>query len=141
MEPVNLKQGDDILVIGVRIVRKPTRTNDKNYIKYFLIGMTVCLCHFTSLGQQKVDSLLNVLKTAKADSNKVNTLNALAMEFRSNNPDTAFYLAQQALTISEKINFRKGIAEAYLWMGTSITNLGKNEEALSYLSKALAKSF
>ncbi|MEK6615672.1 MAG: tetratricopeptide repeat protein, partial [Bacteroidota bacterium] len=122
-----------------------------------LVSWNLCLVSLlflipsTSLAQQnKIDSLINVLKELDKssplrgdrggwglDTNKVNTLNALAMEFRSNNSDTAVYFAKQALALSQKINYAQGIAEAYLWHGTAIINLGKYDEALSLLNKAI----
>src|ERR1700758_5432410 len=89
---------------------------------------------------RQTDSLKHVVKTLKEDSNKVNILNFLAEQFRNNKPDTSIYLAQQALAICEKIDFKKGISEAHLWIGTAITNLGKYDEALSNLNTALAMS-
>jgi len=61
-------------------------------------------------GQKKIDSLFSVLKKTKQDSTKVNTLNALAYEFRSNDPDTATYFANEALALATKTNYKIGIA-------------------------------
>ena len=60
----------------------------------------------------KIDSLKNVLKTAKEDTVKINCLNALAWEVKSNDPDKAIQYSKGALTLSEKINFKKGIADS-----------------------------
>ena len=57
----------------------------------------------TSAQNEKIDSLLQVLKTAKEDTNKVNALNKLGAELKQSNPDTAIILSQQALQLSEKI--------------------------------------
>ncbi|MFY9308774.1 MAG: tetratricopeptide repeat protein [Bacteroidia bacterium] len=62
------------------------------------------------------------------------------MEFRNNSPDTCIYFAQQALTLSEKVNFKKGRVEAYLWIGTAYTNKGDYENALKLLLIALKES-
>jgi tetratricopeptide (TPR) repeat protein len=110
-------------------------------IKYLLVALIFCLYQFSSYGQNiKIDSLQHILKTAKADTTEVNALNQLALEFRNNNPDTSIHFAQRALSLSESIKFKKGIAEAYLWLGTALTNIGKYEDALNYLSNALAKT-
>ena len=38
-------------------------------IKYYFVGLTICFCHFISFGQQsKIDSLQNLLQTAKDDT-------------------------------------------------------------------------
>jgi tetratricopeptide (TPR) repeat protein len=106
--------------------------------KHLFIAVIFCLCYFISQAQKsKIDSLQHVLKTAKEDTTKINTLNQIAMRFRNSNPDTAICFARQALEFSERIKFKKGIAEAYLWMGTAYSNMGKYSEALNLLSKAL----
>jgi tetratricopeptide (TPR) repeat protein len=112
-----------------------------NCVKYLLFFATLNLFqHITRAQTKQIDSLKEVLRTAKEDTNKANTLNSLAREFRNSNPDTSVYFAKEALLISEKNNFNKGIAESYLWMGTAITNLSKYNEAISCLLKALAKN-
>ena len=88
-------------------------------------------------GKSKIDSLLSVLKTAKEDTAKVNKLNALADEFRNNDPDTALYFASQAQALSIKMNYKMGIANAYLTIGTALTNLGNYEKALKNNNDAL----
>src|SRR5689334_25207145 len=63
--------------------------------------------------QNKIDSLLNVLKGAKEDTNKVNTLNDLGLELTNNNIDTSIILANQALSLSKNAKSKKHIADSY----------------------------
>src|SRR5688572_5413230 len=63
--------------------------------------------------QHKIDSLLNVLKTAKVDTAKANTLNVLGGELINVNSDTSIILATQALSLSEKTISKKHIADSY----------------------------
>jgi len=88
-------------------------------------------------GQEKIDSLFSVLKTAKEDTAKVNTVIALAIECYSKNPDTAFYFANEALALATKINYNMGIAEAHFQIGTTLANQGKFDEAIKNLTDAL----
>src|SRR5436305_4544418 len=76
-----------------------------------------------------IDSLKTVLQSAK-DTAKINTLNWLAYQLRSNDPDTAIYFANEALTLATKINYKTGIGNACLWKGVALMNLGKYEDAL-----------
>src|ERR1700741_2352325 len=92
---------------------------------------------FSYAQQGKTDSLFTVLKTSGADTGKVNTLNALAMEFRNNDPDTSVYFSGQALALSKNTGYKKGEAEACLWMGTAIPSRGKYDEALYYLNRSI----
>ena len=88
-------------------------------------------------GQEKIDSLFTVLQKANQDSNKINSLNALSYEFRNNDPDTAIYFANKALDLATKTNYKTGIANAHLSLGTAAINLGKYEEALKYSTDAI----
>jgi two-component system NtrC family sensor kinase len=88
-------------------------------------------------GKERIDSLLAVLQKTNQDSNKVNSLNALSYEFRSNDPDTAIYFANQALDVATKTNYEIGIANAYLSLGAAKMNLGKYEDALNNNNDAL----
>lgn len=87
--------------------------------------------------QSKNDSLLSVLKIEKEDTAKVNTLNELARQFRSNNPDTAIYFANEAKALATKLNYKMGIGDACLLKGIALTYAGKYEEALRSLNDAL----
>src|ERR1035437_901555 len=86
--------------------------------------------------QSKLDSLVGLSETAKSDTGKINSWNSIAEEFRSNDPDTAFYFAKLALCLSEKISFKTGLANAKLWLGTAATNLSIYDTAMQYLSDA-----
>lgn len=101
-------------------------------IKHFLILIIFCLFHLISNGQKsKIDSLQHVLKTGKADTAKVNTLNQLSRElyFIGNN-DTAISHAQNAKQLAEKLNFKKGIAFSYNNIGNVYYLQGNYSAAL-----------
>ncbi len=87
--------------------------------------------------QQKVDSLLNVLKTAKEDTNKVNQLNALGWELMNINPDTSTLLSTQALQLAEKKQWKKGIANSYNQLGWFNFLKGEYSFALENYKKAI----
>jgi len=88
-------------------------------------------------GKSRIDSLLSVLKTAKPDTAKVNTLNNLAYEFRNNNPDTTIYFAGEARALAIKMNYKLGIADAYLYSAMALYILLKYEKALKNSNDAL----
>ncbi len=85
----------------------------------------------------KIDSLVLVLKSSKPDTNKVNTLNALAEELKNENPDTAIYFANEALAFATKLAYKIGIADAKLSKARANANLGKTEEGLKNCNDAL----
>ena len=104
------------------------------------ILILICFCCFTGLclGQKKnIDSLQQVLKTAKDDTAKVNTLNVLAQEFYNNKPDTAIYFANKALVLAIKLNDKMGIANAHYTFGKGLYYLENYTEALKNFNDAL----
>ncbi len=84
-----------------------------------------------------LDSLFTVLKVHKTDTAKVNTLNAIASEFRNNDPDTSIYFGNKALELAKSINYKMGVANVYLQLNIPTTNIGDYELALKYCNHAL----
>src|SRR6266481_6297239 len=68
----------------------------------------------TGQAGKKIDSLENLLKTVKEDSVRVNELNNLSYQMKSiGDFDSAMTYALKAKSLSEKINFNKGLGNAY----------------------------
>ena len=88
-------------------------------------------------GQEKIDSLFSVLKTAKEDTSKVKILIDLSFELSRNKPDTAIYFANAALALASKLKYELGIAHAYNALGHGFMNLGKYKEALKNFNDVL----
>ena len=61
----------------------------KRFIKYYLSFVFFLCSLLLSTQNSKIDSLKKVLFTAKEDTNKVNTLIKLAIEFQGTAPDSA----------------------------------------------------
>jgi serine phosphatase RsbU (regulator of sigma subunit) len=78
-----------------------------------------------------IDSLFIVLKIAKEDTIKVNTLYKLCWELENiGEPEKAMEYANTALLLSQKINFKNGTANCYSEIGTIYQNHGNYSEAL-----------
>ncbi|MBK7028022.1 MAG: tetratricopeptide repeat protein [Bacteroidales bacterium] len=108
----------------------------KKIFLVFLLSLSILSNHEVQ-GQNKADSLLSALKSAKHDSLRIKTLNRLATHFRSNNPDTAIYFANQAIAIATKTNDTKGKINALIFKGVATKNIGKFEEAMNITLEAL----
>jgi len=107
------------------------------FLKCFFICAALMIARDKTFSQQnKSDSLQKILLQAKDDTSRIKTLNALAEELRNSNPDTSVYYAQRALALASKIQDEIGIASAYLWIGTALTNLGKYKDAIKNLMEA-----
>ncbi|MEP7171060.1 MAG: tetratricopeptide repeat protein, partial [Bacteroidota bacterium] len=104
----------------------------------FTITLSCLLFQLFAQTQSKIDSLETVLKTSKEDTTKVNVLNNLSWELIN----TAEYAkakqyADDALAIAEKINFKKGTANAYGNIGIIYYNQGNYPDALKNYFAAL----
>jgi two-component system sensor histidine kinase UhpB len=105
-----------------------------------------CSLPVTLFGQHKqIDSLVNILKSAKEDTSKVNTLLYLSRQFfQTRNYGEAKKYASEALTLAEKKNFQNGIKAAYTGVGVCchqvgymLYNKGSYSEALKNFLEAL----
>jgi len=104
-----------------------------NYMKkhFFLLYFFVFASSFLLAQQNKIDSLYNILKTAKADTNRVLAMNKLGTLLnRAGNFSKADSVIKEARGLAEKLNFQSGIAESYRNMGTKYYNVHNTPEAL-----------
>ncbi len=95
------------------------------------------ITHAQKQGLELIDSLVAELPIAIEDTSKVNLLNELSKfaGWRAHNYDTAFYYAQHAKHLAEKLNFKKGIANAYNNIGITYNIQRSFPEALeNYLA-------
>ena len=108
-----------------------------------LILLTAMLFLIQSLGfsQKKSnelrDSLFSVLTKESGNAAEVNTLNALAFEFRNNDPDTSIYFSGRAIALSTKLNDKTGTADAHLNISSAQVNLGNYVEAMKNTIRAI----
>ena len=95
--------------------------------------------NFNSFAQtSNRDSLLNLLKKDKEDTNKVIHLYKLCYEFDAiGEYDKGLQYGKQSLSLAEKIQFKKGIGNAYSNMGIIYDDLGNLPEALKHYNIAL----
>lgn len=85
------------------------------------------------------DSLKQVLKTAKDDTNKVNALTSLVGAiYQKGNVDTIILLTKQALQLSQKLSFKKGEARAQLFLGNIYYGQRNHTKTLEHYSIAAA---
>lgn len=93
--------------------------------------------------KNEVDSVRKVLKelmlesTYPADTNYINALNQYAYLQWSTSPDSVLLLSNQGLSLSEKINFRKGKLRALTNIGTGYFAKGDYAKALTVENEAV----
>src|SRR5262245_17210904 len=60
---------------------------------------------------------------ARDDTSRVNILRQIGTLYFGIKPDSAIYFTRQALTLAEKINWTKGIAQNCLNLGANMTSV------------------
>ena len=83
-----------------------------------------------------IDSIRVALGTSKNDIDRVQLLNAIAVEYQSNDPKLVLEYGNKALQLSQKIKFRLAEGTAYLNIGNGNIILGNYPEALRNFSNA-----
>ena len=101
----------------------------------FALSTFHCFC----FAQNKyLDSLLTLLKTDKADTNKVIHLSRLSSEYESIGYfENGLNYGTAALTLANKLNFKKGVILAYNSIGNIYRSQASYPKALDCFLKAL----
>ena len=87
----------------------------KKWFLLFVLLTVLTPSQFLILAQQnKIDSLLRVLKTSEKDTSSINVLNLLILQYiNTGSYEEATLLSQQAIQQSETLHYQKGIADVY----------------------------
>jgi signal transduction histidine kinase len=91
----------------------------RNYISAFL-----SCCFFYSSAQT-------------ADTALINKLNERSFKLVKKFPDSAVVLAQEAIALSEKINYYIGLGDGYIRLGLVEKDMGNYDKALAFYRKSL----
>jgi tetratricopeptide (TPR) repeat protein len=105
---------------------------------YILATVSLFASVSVTQAQNKIiDSLYAVLQTLPSDTNRVNCLNELAVQYGDNNVFKSIEAAHEALTIAKLIDFERGMADAYGSLGAGYSDAGNYSKAVEYLLNAL----
>src|SRR4249919_1851446 len=77
-------------------------------------------------GQARIDSLLPQLSKVGEDTNKVNLLTDLSFTYNSIDPDAGIKFGKEGLALAQKLNWKKGMANANRTIGVNYA-YGKSE--------------
>lgn len=90
---------------------------------------------------READSVLHLLKASrKEDTLHVNLLLTYHKYIYVTKPDTAFLLSQQAIRISEKLNYYKGIVRAYSNQAVALWYKNENDQAVRVFHEAIDRA-
>ena len=108
-------------------------------IKFFFFIMLCSISISSSFAQNKnIDSLQNLLKKDKPDTNKVIHSFILCGEYTNAGLyDSALYYGNYALQLAQQINFRKGVAKSFNNIGNIYSAKGDYPKTLDCYLKAL----
>jgi len=81
-------------------------------MKYLFYLLLILSCNIAVAQNSQIDSLQKELSTTTRDSSRALILSELAFQYLFANADTAMRYAQQALTLSRQINYKRGEASA-----------------------------
>lgn len=81
-------------------------------IRFLLIVIIAALSGKTICSQEKADSLTDLLLTAKSDTQRVDYLLEYAKKYSWSDVDLAEKYTKEALNLSQKINYQKGLGYA-----------------------------
>jgi signal transduction histidine kinase len=104
-----------------------------------LIGFlfTINISFSQKHGQALIDSLEQELPKMSADTSKAKAMYKIAATYYSINLDKCLLHANQGLKFSEKINYKRGIANFLMLVGLANSDNGKDSIGLIYLKKSL----
>jgi len=106
-------------------------------LQILVIFLVVAVQQGQAQDQPKIDSLFQQLRTAQQDTNKVLLLHDLSREFFSNDLERAMKYTNRALFLSEKLDYKKGIALSYNNLGIIHYYKAIYSQALEYHDKSL----
>ncbi|MBA3665309.1 MAG: tetratricopeptide repeat protein [Bacteroidetes bacterium] len=120
--------------------------NNYSFGKILLLILSI-FNSFCFSQDKKIDSLINLIKKDKEDTNKVRHLHQFGWQLMYNNPDTSIVLGRQALQLAEILSFstdktiaragKKGIAKSLGLLGVFNHIKSDYPIALDYYLKAL----
>ncbi len=98
----------------------------------FLLIYTFCIAQ-----QNIVDSLKKIIAVSKENSEKVNSMNALSKAYFSIKPSESVRYGDEAKKLSEKLNYRKGLALSLKNIGIGYYQQGNYANAISNWEQAM----
>jgi tetratricopeptide (TPR) repeat protein/serine phosphatase RsbU (regulator of sigma subunit) len=110
------------------------------HLGHFLLFLFIVSCAHSNANtiRQKLDSLLQLVKKDKQDTNKILHLSYIGENcYKLGDSKMLLQNADTLEALSRKLNYPKGIATAYIDHGNAYLQSGDNTKALDYYHRAL----
>lgn len=105
-----------------------------------LLFLSFYYSSFSQANKVIEDLTIQLQNYSKQDTNRVLLLMKLGVANYGFNPQNMQLAAEEAVTLSEKINYKKGIAEGYKLLGAKYLSTGDYKNAETYFLKSLTIS-
>jgi tetratricopeptide (TPR) repeat protein len=105
---------------------------------HLLLLICICACQPGQAQTDHVDSLKLVLAIADADTNRINTLIKICISEYRSSPAEAIVYGNEARIISQRLEFKKGVALAFKYIGMGHYFQGDYWEAVNQWQQSLA---
>ncbi|HSD09271.1 tetratricopeptide repeat-containing sensor histidine kinase [Flavobacterium sp.] len=105
--------------------------------KWLLFSLLLAFSFANGQDQNAVTILKTKLQKTTVDTTKINLLNEISSSYKYTNAKEGLQYAKQALTLAEKKQWKKGMAEANGNLGICNQTLSNYTEAIAYLNKAV----
>jgi len=109
----------------------------KYYMKRLLIIPAIVLTTFAFAQATDIDSLVNELKNAKPDTNKVNLLKNIGVALANQEPRTAIRYWMQGVELSRQLNYVTGLARNFINIGTGYAYLSRLDSSIIFYDSAI----
>lgn len=112
----------------------------KNTVAVSRIILITLFLSFSNLSlsqTREIDSLIFLLERTPMDTSRVSILSQISLSFRRSDISQAKFYSRQALVLSNKLKYEKGIANCLYNLGTIYNQQSNKDSALLYLNKAL----
>lgn len=105
--------------------------------RFFFFLLLTAVLAFPSFGDNKSDSLVNIIETFKEDTSKVNEIIRVCIFIRENDPDKTIEIATEGIKLSQKLDYKLGLAKCIQNIGVAYNNKSNYEKAVDNYLKAL----
>ncbi len=120
----------------VKVITLKNVNHKKLYI--IILGLLILTSKQLFAQDSKFDSLFIQLNSyPKVDTNYINTLSAIAMNYQHRNMDSMLLIGNRVLKLSEDLKYTHGLGNGHKIKGIAYINLMKYDEALYHDSIAL----
>jgi two-component system, sensor histidine kinase and response regulator len=109
-------------------------------LKKVLFVSCTALLSTVCFGQSETDSLRSLISSTHSDTARIQLLNKIVTQIRDRDTHRAFPLAQEAIDLSEKINYKAGLCYALENMGWLLYRRGDFSRSLEISTRALKVS-